>query len=385
MTAETLKPFILPTSNSFNIQKHSPKNSGRHLWILIGLSVALLTLSAAAVYITVWEAVRMDKLEKQVESLSNELADMKSKFGFDDLDDLNDFEREYSKSDDNSNDIDDDDDEDSYEQSGNFLPNRFDDLEDGEDDDEYNDDENYDEFSSEDTKKSEEFIDDEKKIRIIRAIDVSVYPESNGENKPVEKKPTVKHLKHKRRMKANYNRQAHPYYHKRSPQVKSMMMQRQGRVFPNSNALAAAHYHMNSTVPGNHPHHLKHMKIPHDGDIYIGAAHNWPRTYDLNSHFSIEHGLLKVHEGGVFFVYAQVLYQNNFDKNGYRIYHNEEPFLQCALTIPNNMAKSNTCYTSGIIYLRRGDMLHMRDLFKDRTVALRGAKSFFGIVKLTSD
>lgn len=55
MTAETLKPFILPTSNSFNIQKHNPnsKNSGRHLWILIGLSVALLALSAAAVYITV--------------------------------------------------------------------------------------------------------------------------------------------------------------------------------------------------------------------------------------------------------------------------------------------------------------------------------------------
>lgn len=56
MTAETLKPFILPTSNSFNIQKHNPnsKNPGhRHLWILIGLSAALLTLSAAAVYITV--------------------------------------------------------------------------------------------------------------------------------------------------------------------------------------------------------------------------------------------------------------------------------------------------------------------------------------------
>lgn len=51
MTAETLKPFILPTSNSFNSQ--GPKSSGRHLWILIGLSVALLALSAAAVYMTV--------------------------------------------------------------------------------------------------------------------------------------------------------------------------------------------------------------------------------------------------------------------------------------------------------------------------------------------
>lgn len=149
--------------------------------------------------------------------------------------------------------------------------------------------------------------------------------------------------------------------------------------------MAAAHYYMNSTVPGNHPHHVARMKIPHDGDIYIGAAHPWARRYDAQNHFDIEHGLLNIKENGVYFVYSQVLYENNFDRNGYRVYHNDVPFLQCSLTIPNNMPKSNTCYTSGVIYLQMGDTLHMRDLFKGRTVALKSAKSFFGVIKISSD
>lgn len=38
----------------------------------------------------------MDKLEQQVQSLSNELTDIKKRFGLDYIDDLNDFEKEVS-------------------------------------------------------------------------------------------------------------------------------------------------------------------------------------------------------------------------------------------------------------------------------------------------
>lgn len=146
--------------------------------------------------------------------------------------------------------------------------------------------------------------------------------------------------------------------------------------------LIAVHYHLNNTISGKHVLHPSHHKLPHDGDVYIGSPHPWARTLGMDKVFDLNRGVLTVKEGGLYFVYAQIYYDNRFDRNGFVIYHNIQPFLQCALFVPTNTVKSHTCYTSGVIYLDGSDQLHLRDIHQDRVVMLTNAKSFFGLIKL---
>lgn len=44
--------------------------------------------------------------------------------------------------------------------------------------------------------------------------------------------------------------------------------------------------------------------------------------------------------------------------------------------------KTNSCYTSGLIHLRNGDKIQLRDLGNNRNVLLDKAKSYFGLIKI---
>lgn len=46
------------------------------------------------------------------------------------------------------------------------------------------------------------------------------------------------------------------------------------------------------------------------------------------------------------------------------------------------LVKSNTCYTSGVLYLKSGDTVRLSDLGNHRFSLFDPAKSFFGLVKL---
>lgn len=70
------------------------------------------------------------------------------------------------------------------------------------------------------------------------------------------------------------------------------------------------------------------------------------------------------------------------DRNGFFLYRNNHVFLQCALTVPENISKGNTCYTSGVTYLEKNDVIHLRDIYRERIVTFN-ERSFFGIVKLS--
>lgn len=48
----------------------------------------------------------------------------------------------------------------------------------------------------------------------------------------------------------------------------------------------------------------------------------------------------------------------------------------------SKVTKTNTCYTSGLIHLKSGDKIKIRDLGNHRTVMLEPSRSFFGLVKI---
>lgn len=44
--------------------------------------------------------------------------------------------------------------------------------------------------------------------------------------------------------------------------------------------------------------------------------------------------------------------------------------------------KTNSCYTSGLIHLRNGDKIRLRDVGNHRYVLMQPNKSFFGLIKI---
>jgi TNF(Tumour Necrosis Factor) family len=81
-----------------------------------------------------------------------------------------------------------------------------------------------------------------------------------------------------------------------------------------------------------------------------------------------------------------VLYDDSRDLNGYVIEHNGLDHYQCTtMTHTGNTpskTKVNSCYTSGLIHLRSGDKIRLRDLGNHRIVHMDKAKSYFGLIKI---
>ena len=122
----------------------------------------------------------------------------------------------------------------------------------------------------------------------------------------------------------------------------------------------------------------------HNGDVYIGKA-SLSNELDVDNYFLVEHGVLTVREPGLYYVYAQICYNNNYVRNGFTIFHGDKEFLQC---LHNSHASSdaliNTCHTSGLIYLRYNEQIHIRDLHMNRLTFLsdKSNRSFFGLMKV---
>ncbi|XP_004535823.1 protein eiger isoform X1 [Ceratitis capitata] len=143
----------------------------------------------------------------------------------------------------------------------------------------------------------------------------------------------------------------------------------------------AAHFHLVRKIPDRY----STIKIDSfSGDMYIGHP-SWSNEIAVDNYFKVENGALTVYEPGLYYVYAQVCYNNTHDQNGFVIFHGHKPFLQCLNTVPTNIIhKIHTCHTSGLIYLRENETIHLRDFHSDRNVILKDAnnRSYFGLIKI---
>lgn len=71
--------------------------------------------------------------------------------------------------------------------------------------------------------------------------------------------------------------------------------------------------------------------------------------------------------------------------NGYVIEHNGNVQYQCTTmthTGTHGDPKTNSCYTSGLIHLKRDDTIRLRDIGNHRYVLMDKAKSYFGLIKI---
>lgn len=50
--------------------------------------------------------------------------------------------------------------------------------------------------------------------------------------------------------------------------------------------------------------------------------------------------------------------------------------------MPVTKDRTNSCYTSGLIHLRNGDKIRLRDVGNHRHVLLQKSKSYFGLIKI---
>lgn len=65
--------------------------------------------------------------------------------------------------------------------------------------------------------------------------------------------------------------------------------------------------------------------------------------------------------------------------------HNNRVHYQCTTmthTGSHGDPKTNSCYTSGLIHLRNGDKIKLRDVGNHRYVLMQPNKSFFGLIKI---
>lgn len=78
------------------------------------------------------------------------------------------------------------------------------------------------------------------------------------------------------------------------------------------------------------------------------------------------------------------MYHDSHDLNGYIIEHNGDEHYKCITMTHTGTRgeKTNSCYTSGLIHLRNGDKIRLRDLANHRNVLMDKAKSYFGLIKI---
>lgn len=83
-------------------------------------------------------------------------------------------------------------------------------------------------------------------------------------------------------------------------------------------------------------------------------------------------------------VHDQVVYSDDHDVNGFRIELNDHVQYQCVTMThtTSRVTKTNSCYTSGLIHLKQGDRIQLRDIGNHRSVMLEPSKSFFGLIKI---
>lgn len=156
---------------------------------------------------------------------------------------------------------------------------------------------------------------------------------------------------------------------------------------PNRVKSIAIHYSGDTSKynNGQHENYEGNGRLRHAGGTYTDwEASPWVNILSMDRFFKLDRGVVEIQENGLYNVYAQIFYHDSHDTNGFVVQHNSVPFLQCTKMTHSQqqVVKSNTCFTSGVIYLRNGDTIQLDDLGSHRFTLFEPAKSFFGIMKI---
>ncbi|XP_067008308.2 protein eiger [Anabrus simplex] len=152
--------------------------------------------------------------------------------------------------------------------------------------------------------------------------------------------------------------------------------------------LPAAHFGGDTSKYSlEHPHYEGNGRLRHPEGLFTDwTASSWVNELGMQRHFNLTRGILEVLDSGLYMVYAQIHYLDEHDTNGYGVYVNGAPFLHCTVMAHDEsnrfVLKSNSCYTSGVLYLEAGDKLTIRDASSMRYSIFEPTKSFFGFIKL---
>ncbi|XP_037717010.1 protein eiger isoform X1 [Drosophila subpulchrella] len=408
MTAETLKPFITPTSanDGFPAKAASTATAQRRTrqmipfvlgFIGLGLVVAILAL-------TIWQTSRVTHLDKELKSLKRVVDNLQQRLGINYLDEIDEFQKEYEnalidypKKVDGLTDEDDEDDDDGLdpmavgEEDDDDSYSSVDDGVSSYDDYDYthsettptskttaetagetdssssasNDDNVFDDFTNYNAhkkkieRKSRSIADASNEQQNIQGNHTELQEKSSSEAASKESSTT---LHHRRRM---HSRHRHLLVRKGESLISAR----------SQDSKPAAHFHLSSRRrhQGSSGYH---------GDMYIG---NDNENNSYQGHFQTRDGVLTVMNPGLYYVYAQICYNNSHDQNGFIVFQGDTPFLQCLNTVPTNMPnKVHTCHTSGLIHLERNERIHLKDIHNDRNAVLRESnnRSYFGIFKV---
>ncbi|XP_019895443.1 protein eiger isoform X2 [Musca domestica] len=431
MTAETLKPFITPGSVDYVTTSHSSASSvhsrSSRCFLAIAASALVVVLITSLLGLTIWHTVRISNLQTEVGNLNKVIESMQKRLGLTYLDDLSDLEKEDENNnaliddmlpDDDEDDDDGDDDNDSESNSGeedddedddadytyDELLKKYSDYEvDNEDDDDdngnnsrTNDDDDDDLFDDDDLYDDfEKFVESTKETpqRKRKTRSVSMLKDATDEV-PLDTSRSKMQRSHKSLVAAeNAERRRSPmrlYSSRRRkfPMIKSDKHLISAKTIETINALnevetskPAVHFHLTHKIP-NHP---SVRVTSYTGDVYIGKPTWTNERESLDTYFHVENGVLTVHEPGLYYVYAQICYHNHHNQNGFVIFHGHKPFLQCLSHIfTNNHSVFNTCHTSGLIYLKRDEQIHIQDFHTDRKTHLQeeNNRSYFGLIKI---
>lgn len=152
--------------------------------------------------------------------------------------------------------------------------------------------------------------------------------------------------------------------------------------------VVAAHFGADASKYSIHTHnhydgnfHLRHPT----GEYEDWKPSMWFDELNMNRHFALMNGEIKVHTPGLYFVYAQIFYSDRSDVNGYEVLLNRHAVLQCitsTISLRNVTSKSNTCYTGGVIKCDAGDKISVRTVDPDIRVMLEATRSFVGMFKI---
>ncbi|XP_061397429.1 protein eiger [Musca vetustissima] len=431
MTAETLKPFITPGSVDYVTASHSSTSSvhnrNRRCFLAIAASALVVVLISTLLGITIWHTVRISNLQTEVENLNKVIESMQKRLGLTYLDDLSDLEKEDENNnaliDDMLPDDDDDDDggddndsesnsgeEDDEDEDADYtydeLIKKYSDYEEDDDDDHNNsrtnedDDDLFDDDDDDDDNLYGDygkFVEStkEKRQRRRKIRSLSELKEEADEITLETSRPSIQRSYKPLVAAENAERRRSPmrlYSSRRRkfPMIKSdkHLISAKTVISPN-NALneiettkPAVHFHLTHKLPNHHSSVRVHS---YNGDLYIGKPTWTNERESLDTYFHVENGVLTVHEPGLYYVYAQICYHNHHNQNGFIIFHGHKPFLQCLSHIfTNNNSVINTCHTSGLIYLKRDEQIHIQDFHTDRRTHLQeeNNRSYFGLIKI---
>uniref|UniRef100_A0A182YJI3 THD domain-containing protein n=1 Tax=Anopheles stephensi TaxID=30069 RepID=A0A182YJI3_ANOST len=102
-----------------------------------------------------------------------------------------------------------------------------------------------------------------------------------------------------------------------------------------------------------------------------------------SSSFAFDGERLTVNEPGLYYVYAQVTYSNEFEANGYKVLINGRKHLSCTVNTAQQGENTNTCFTAGLAEIAHaGTTIAVEDVAHGRQHVMYPEKTFFGAFKI---